>query len=74
MARPRFADEVNVQIWRVAANVLQLRTASGLGEGLTSPHSKKKSLLRNVTRCSEAVSCELGNEASGSVTGGGFLD
>jgi hypothetical protein len=60
MARPQVADVGDgLQIWRVAANVLnkQLRTADRggppaweLGVGQTTPHHKKISLLRNVKK------------------------
>jgi hypothetical protein len=54
-------EENGLQIWRVAANILnkQSRTddkgggglpAWGLGVGLTTPHRKKISLLQKFTR------------------------
>jgi hypothetical protein len=52
------ADEgVGLQVWKVAANILShdqptrgVQPAWGLGVGLTTPHRKKISLLRNVTK------------------------
>jgi hypothetical protein len=59
MARPRVADrEDGLQIWRVAANILnnQSQTADsgwsnslGVGRELTTPNNKIQSLLRNTT-------------------------
>jgi hypothetical protein len=59
MARPQVANGADgLQIWRAAANILnkQSRTADmgfscslGVGRGLTTPHRKKHSMLRNVT-------------------------
>jgi hypothetical protein len=48
-----------------------------LGEGLTTPHrKKKKSLLRNVTRGlgTEAGLCKDGNEPLGSIKVRKFID
>jgi len=84
MAHPRIADGGdNLQIWRVAANILnkQTRTADmggppdwGLGEG--EQLNVKKQL---VTKCHTrprnwAGSCEYGNEPSDSGKGREFLD
>jgi hypothetical protein len=65
MARPQVADGGNsVQIWRVAANILnkQSRTADkggppawGLGVGLTIPHRKKLSCYENSQEASDIV-------------------
>jgi hypothetical protein len=45
--------------------------AWGLVEGLTSPHCKKTTLLRNVTQdLGLAGSCNHSNEASASIKGG----
>jgi hypothetical protein len=58
MARPQVAEGDGLQIWRVAANILnkQSRRADkgwsssfGVGVGSTT-HHKKISLLRNVTK------------------------
>jgi hypothetical protein len=59
MARRRVADRGDgLQIWRVAANILnkKSRTADsgwscsfGVGRGLTTPHSKTQWFLRNTT-------------------------
>jgi hypothetical protein len=47
----------------------------GLGEGLITPHLNKTSLLWNVTQgFGIGGCCEHGNEPSGSVKGGEFLD
>jgi hypothetical protein len=63
MARPQVADGGDgLQIWRVAANVLnkQSRTASkgwssslGLAVNLTTPHSKKISLYERSQEASD---------------------
>jgi hypothetical protein len=63
MARPLFADgEDVIQIWRVAANILnrQLRTACkgwysslGLDEGLTTPHRKETACYETLHRALE---------------------
>jgi hypothetical protein len=60
MARPQVADGGDsLQIWRVAANILnkQSRTAGtgwssslGVGPGLTAPHRKTPNLLSNVLK------------------------
>jgi hypothetical protein len=58
MARPKVADgRRSLHIWRIAALYKQLRTADkgdppawGLGGELTTPHLKKNSMLRNVTK------------------------
>jgi len=47
----------------------------GLGKELAAPHRKRNSFLRIVTRGTEqAGSCEHGNEPSGIIKGGKFLD
>jgi hypothetical protein len=70
-------------IRRVAANISnkQSRTADkggppawGLGEVLTSPHRKKVSCCESFNRVSKAGTCECGNEPSGSIKCGEFLD
>jgi hypothetical protein len=59
-ARPQVANGgEGLQIWTVAANILnkQSRTADkgwpsslGVGRGLTTPHRKKRNMLRNVNK------------------------
>jgi hypothetical protein len=63
-------------IGRVEANILnkQSRTAWGLGEGLTTP-DRKNQLVTKCYRGPHVVgSCERGNEPSGSIKGGEFLN
>jgi hypothetical protein len=53
MARPQVADGDGLQIWRVAANILnkQSRTADkGVGRGANNSSPSKISLLRKITR------------------------
>jgi hypothetical protein len=46
-----------------------------LGEGLTNSHRKKRVCYEMLNRASELVSpSEHGNEPSGSINGGEFLD
>jgi hypothetical protein len=78
-ARPRVTDGGNgLQIWRVAVDILnkESRTAKkGLSEGLTTPHRKKNSVLRNVTQgLRKAGFCEHSNEPSESINGEEFVD
>jgi hypothetical protein len=59
MACSRFADRGHsLQIWRVAASILNKKSQTadsgwssslGVGRGLTTPHHKTQSLLRNTT-------------------------
>ena len=67
-------------MWRVAANILskQLQTANkgwfsslGVGRGANNSSPQKRILLQNVLIGS---TCECGNEPSGSIKCGGFLD
>jgi hypothetical protein len=77
MARPQVADGDGLQMWRVAANILnkQSRTADkgsppawGLGVGLTIPPRKKLICYEISKRDSDLEvegPCEHGNEPSG---------
>jgi hypothetical protein len=48
--------------------------AWGLGEVLTTPHRKKITMLRNTIQSLGTGCCECGNEPSGSIKRGEFLD
>jgi hypothetical protein len=71
-----------LQIWRVVANMLNKEwqgaggpSVWGLGKGLTTPYRKKGARCDMLRRASKlAGSCEHGNEPSGSIKGGEFID
>jgi len=81
MARPRVADGGDcLQIWRAGASRLnkQSRTVDkwwpsrfGVGRERTIPHRKKKQIFTGFTLES---SYEQGNEPSGTINGGEFLE
>jgi hypothetical protein len=57
-----------------ARRVIRFRMELGeLGGGLTTPHPPKKNILRHVTQ-GLTDSCKHGNETSGSIEDGDFVD
>jgi hypothetical protein len=79
---PQLAERERPQILRTAANILNKQSltaekewssAWGLGDGLTTPHHKN-SMFRSVTQRIGAGSSEHGNEPSGYIKDGEFLD